>query len=167
MIMDKLLIAVVLKPQGIRGELKIKNYTDDFYAISALKEVFIDGVSYQVLKVRCDKDAFILLKGIADRNQAELFRGKEIYANKSDIRKPKGRYFISDVIGLDVCFEDGEVFGKIKEILSARTDIYYILTENGTVIAPWLKSYNAKFDIENRTVTVSKEEFLKEINYES
>ncbi len=165
--MDKLLIAVVLKPQGIRGELKIKNYTDDFYSISALKEVFIDGVSYQVLKVRCDKDAFILLRGIADRNAAELFRGKEIYANKGDIRKPKGRYFISDVIGCEVRFEDGEVFGKVEEILSARTDIYYISTTNGRVIAPWLKSYNANFDIENRIITVCKHEFLKEINYES
>lgn len=165
--MDKLLIAVVLKPQGIRGELKIKNYTDDFYSISALKEVFIDGVSYQVQKARCDKDVFILLRGIADRNAAELLRGKEIYAEKSKIQKPKGRYFISDVLGCDICFENGEVFGKIQEILSARTDIYYISTPNGRVIAPWLKSYNAQFDIENRKVTVCKEQFLKEINYEN
>ena len=46
--MDKLLIGTVLKPQGIRGELKIKNYTDDFYAISALKEVFIDNACWSV-----------------------------------------------------------------------------------------------------------------------
>lgn len=165
--MDKLLIGTVLKPQGIRGELKIKNYTDDFYAISALKEVFIDGVSYQVLKMRCDKDVFILLRGIADRNDAELFRNKDIYALKADVRRKKNTYFICDVIGCSVLFEDGTVFGKIEEILSARTDIYYISTSEGRVIAPWLKSYQANFDIENRTVTVNKEEFLKEINYEN
>ena len=165
--MDKLLIGTVLKPQGIRGELKIKNYTDDFYAISALKEVFIDGVSYQVLKMRCDKDVFILLRGIADRNDAELFRNKDIYALKADVRRKKNTYFICDVIGCSVLFEDGTVFGKIEEILSARTDIYYISTSKGRVIAPWLKSYQANFDIENRTVTVNKEEFLKEINYEN
>ena len=165
--MDKLLIGTVLKPQGIRGELKIKNYTDDFYAISALKEVFIDGVSYQVLKMRCDKDVFILLRGVADRNDAELFRNKDIYALKADVRRKKNTYFICDVIGCSVLFEDGTVFGKIEEILSARTDIYYISTSKGRVIAPWLKSYQANFDIENRTVTVNKEEFLKEINYEN
>lgn len=165
--MDKLLIGTVLKPQGIRGELKIKNYTDDFYAISALKEVFIDGVSYQVLKMRCDKDVFILLRGIADRNDAELFRNKDIYALKADVRRKKNTYFICDVIGCSVLFEDGTVFGKIEEILSARTDIYYISTPEGRVIAPWLKSYQANFDIENRTVTVNKEEFLKEISYEN
>ena len=64
-------------------------------------------------------------------------------------------------------FEDGTVFGKIEEILTARTDIYYISTSEGRVIAPWLKTYGAQFDIENRTVTVIKEEFLKEINYEN
>ena len=165
--MDKLLIGTVLKPQGIRGELKIKNYTDDFYAISALKEVFIDGVSYQVLKMRCDKDVFILFRGIADRNDAEHFRKKDNYALKADVRRKKNTYFICDVIGCSVLFEDGTVFGKIEEILSARTDIYYISTPEGRVIAPWLKSYQANFDIENRTVTVNKEEFLKEINYEN
>ena len=165
--MDKLLIGTVLKPQGIRGELKIKNYTDDFYAISALKEVFIDGVSYQALKMRCDKDVFILLRGIADRNDAELFRNKDIYALKADVRRKKNTYFICDVIGCSVLFEDGTIFGKIEEILSARTDIYYISTPEGRVIAPWLKSYQANFDIENRTVTVNKEDFLKEINYEN
>ena len=92
--MDKLLIGTVLKPQGIRGELKIKNYTDDFYAISALKEVFIDDVVYQVLKMRCDKDVFILLRGIADRNDAELFRNKDNYALKSAVRRKKNTYFI-------------------------------------------------------------------------
>ena len=165
--MDKLLIGTVLKPQGIRGELKIKNYTDDFYAISALKEVFIDNVSYQVLKMRSDKDVFILLRGIADRNDEELFRNKDIYANKSDVRRRKNTYFICDVIGCDIVFEDGEIFGKVEDILSARTDIYYIATTEGRVIAPWLKSYNARFDIENRKITVEKEEFLKEINYEN
>ena len=165
--MDKLLIGTVLKPQGIRGELKIKNYTDDFYAISALKEVFIDGVSYQVLKMRCDKDVFILLRGIADRNDAELFRNKDIYALKAGVRRKKNTYFICDVIGCSVLFEDGTVFGNIEEILSARTDIYYISPPEGRVIAPWLKSYQANFDIENRTVTVNKEEFLKEISYEN
>ena len=165
--MDKLLIGTVLKPQGIRGELKIKNYTDDFYAISALKEVFIDGVSYQVLKMRCDKDVFMLLRGIADRNQAELFRNKEIYALKDSVRRKKNTYFICDVLGCNVQFENGEVFGKVEEILSARTDIYFISTKEGRVIAPWLKTYNAQFDIENRTITVDKEQFLKEISYEN
>ena len=165
--MDKLLIGTVLKPQGIRGELKIKNYTDDFYAISALKEVFIDGVSYQVLKMRCDKDVFMLLRGIADRNQAELFRNKDIYALKDSVRRKKNTYFICDVLGCSIVFENGEVFGKVEEILSARTDIYFIATENGRVIAPWLKCYNAQFDIENRTITVEKEQFLKEISYEN
>ena len=165
--MDKLLIGTVLKPQGIRGELKIKNYTDDFYSIRALKEVFIDDVSYQVLKMRCDKDVFILLRGIADRNDAELFRNKDIYALKSAVRRKKNTYFICDVIGCSIVFEDGTFFGRVEDILSARTDIYYIATEQGRVIAPWLKSYNAQFDIENRTITVDKEQFLKEINYES
>ena len=165
--MDKLLIGTVLKPQGIRGELKIKNYTDDFYAISALKEVFIDGVSYQVLKMRCDKDVFILLRGIADRNDAELFRNKDIYALKADVRRKKNTYFICDVIGCKVVLTSGEEVGQITDILSARTDIYYIDTPQGKAIFPLIPDLKAKFDIEARKVTVDAQVFEQEVRYES
>ena len=165
--MEQLLIGEILKPQGIRGEVKMKNYTDGFFAISDLNEVFINGVSYQVLKMRCDKDVFMLLRGVADRNAAELLREAKVYALKNEVKRKKNTYFICDVLGCKILFENGEFFGEVQDILSARTDIYYISTENGRVIAPWLKSYNAQFDIENKQITVNKEAFLQEISYEN
>ena len=67
---NEIIIGEILKPQGIRGELKMKNFTDGFFAIKGLKNVIIDGVRYQVLKMREDKGAILLLKVIADRNVA-------------------------------------------------------------------------------------------------
>lgn len=164
--MDKLLIGVIVKPQGIRGEVKVKLFTDDFDSVSGLKEIYVDDVLYPVLKMRRDKDVFMLFKGIADRNAAETLRGKELYAEKSKVRKPKGRYFICDVLGCNVVFEDGTVFGRVVDILSARTDIYYVETENGKALFPLIPKLNAIFDIENKKITVDKQAFSEEVHYE-
>jgi len=165
--MDKLLVGVIVKPQGIRGEVKVKLFTDDFYSVSGLKEIYVDDVLYPVLKMRQDKDVFMLFKGIADRNAAEALRGKQLFAEKSKIRKPKGRYFICDVLGCNVVFEDGEVFGRIVDIISARTDIYYVETAAGRALFPLIPELNAVFDIDNKTITVDKRVFTDEVHYEN
>lgn len=163
--MDKLLVGVIVKPQGIRGEVKVKLFTDDFYSVSGLKEIFIDDVPYPVLKMRSDKDVFMLFKGIADRNAAETLRGKEIFADKSKVRKQKGRYFICDVLGCDLVLSDSSVFGRIVDILSARTDIYYVDTPDGRMLFPMIPELKADYDVENKRVTVDKDVFMNEVHY--
>lgn len=165
--MEKLLIGEILKPQGIRGEVKMKNFTDGFSSVSGLKTVYIGDTAYEVLKMRCDKDVYIFLKGIYDRDGAEKLRGLSVYADKDSVFRGENKYFICDVIGCEILFDGGERFGQVEDILSARTDIYYIDTEKGRAIVPWLSVYNAKFDIENRRIIVDKEAFLKEVNYEN
>ena len=70
---DYLTVATILKPQGIRGEVKVKALTDTAEDLKAFKKLLIDGVEYPVLSVRAQGEfAFLGLKGIADRNAAEL-----------------------------------------------------------------------------------------------
>ncbi len=73
--MDRLLIGEVLKPQGIRGELKIKTYTDEPEDVKKFGTVYIDDVAYKILSFRVGPDgaAYMGLRGIPDRNAAELF----------------------------------------------------------------------------------------------
>ncbi len=161
---NEIIIGEILKPQGIRGELKMKNFTDGFFAIKGLKNVIIDGVRYQVLKMREDKGAILLLKGIADRNVAELFRGKSVYADKDEISREENTYFISDVIGCRVVLSDGTSAGEITDVMPAKVDIYYINNpELGKAIFPLIPALEPIFDIENRTLTVNKEVFLREV----
>ncbi|MBQ9781803.1 MAG: 16S rRNA processing protein RimM, partial [Clostridia bacterium] len=80
--MEKILIGTVLKPHGIKGELKIKYFADSFASIKNCKVVFIDGKEYKVTKLKLDSGdfAFLGLDGVIDRNMSELFRNKEVYA---------------------------------------------------------------------------------------
>lgn len=68
--MERLIIGEVLKPQGIRGELKIKTYTDEPDDVKSFGQVYIEGKPYKILSFRVGGDgfAYLGLRGVPDRN---------------------------------------------------------------------------------------------------
>lgn len=154
---DKIEIGLIVKPQGIKGQLKLKTLTDDSSRFSKLKNVFIDGVSYRVAEAKAFGDtAFLTLFGVNDRNTAETFRGKYVLVERKDAVVPKeGRYFIVDVLGCTLFTDDGEKIGTIIDITSAHTDVITVdCGEKGIMRFPFLKDLEAKVDIQNKTFTV-------------
>ena len=89
---DKLNVGEILKPQGIRGELKVKPFTDDAEMFRDFERIFVEETPYKVLSVRTGGDmVFLGLKGVADRNAAELLRGKQLYIPREDAPVPEER----------------------------------------------------------------------------
>ena len=98
---ETIVIGEVTKPQGIRGEVKVKPLLDDAAAFCALRCVCIGGAEYKGLSARADAQAaYLALSGVANRNAAELLRGKEVLAARQDLPAlEEGRYYIVDNVG--------------------------------------------------------------------
>ena len=73
-----------------------------------------------------DGAIFMMLKGIADRNGAELLRGKDVFALREQIVKKEGTYFIVDIIGCDLYLSSGKLLGKITDVKTSNVDIFII-----------------------------------------
>ncbi len=158
-------IGIIVKPQGVRGEVKVQPLTDDVLRFKSLKTVYIDGVSRKVLSVKIATDAVILaISGIADRNDAENYRGKYITVDRANaVNLEEGRYFIVDIIGCALKTDLGETLGEIVDVTSARTDIFTVKCLDGNTLRfPFLKDLIDNVDIANKTVTV-KDKRLKEV----
>ncbi|MDE7082863.1 MAG: ribosome maturation factor RimM [Clostridia bacterium] len=162
---SKLTVAAVLKPQGIRGEIKVKALCDSAEDLKGLKRVFIDGVEYGVLGVRAQGDVgYISLKGVFDRNAAELLRGKEIEALREDMPPlPENRFYIADLTGCAVVTSSGETIGEVIAVTPARTDIYTLNTPNGEVSFAAAEGVIEEVDTQNKKITVNKKRF-KEVS---
>ena len=163
--MDEMLkIGVVVKPQGIKGELKVMPLTDDAQRFKKLKEVVIDGTSYRVANAKVGVDAvFVALDNVTDRNTAELFRGKSLYVHRKDAIVPKeNSYFIVDIIGCKVVTDTGEEVGVVTDVTSAKTDIFTVDCAGKIMRFPFLKDALVKVETENKLITI-KEKRLKEI----
>lgn len=160
---DKLIVGEVLKPQGIRGELKIKPFTDDAEVFRAFSDVQIGGVSYKVLSVRTGGGAvFLGLRGVADRNAAELLRGKEVVIPRSEAPEPEeGRYYVADLLGCDIVTEGGKVLGKLKDVRQASTDVYTLFDGSRDILFPVADGVVVAVDVENGTITVNEKRFYE------
>ena len=160
--MEKLVIAEVLKPQGIRGELKIKTFTDFPEDVKAFKTVYIDDTPYKILSFRVGTDgaAYIGLRGIPDRNAAELFRGKKLEGDREDAPAlDEGQYYIVDIIGLSCETEEGEVLGVVKDIVNLASDVYTLEKDGKKILFPSVNGVIVRFDIEGGKLVVNKQKF--------
>ena len=160
--MDKLVIAEVLKPQGIRGELKIKTFTDFPEDVKAFKTLYIDDTPYKILTYRVGNDgaAYIGLRGVPDRNAAELMRGKLLKGAREDAPPlEEGQYYIVDVIGCMCATEEGETLGVVKDISNFSSDIYTIEKAGKQILFPAVKGVIKSVNIAEKKVIVDKKIF--------
>lgn len=166
--MDKIEIGAVAKPQGIKGELKLRLFADNFDSVKNVKKVEIGGVEYTVSSFRYagGDEAIMSLTGITDRNFAETLRSKEVYAYRSEIVLPENRYFITDVIGCSLYLSSGKEMGKITDIISGNVDYYYIDTAEGKAVFPLVKDLLASIDVGNKKVVVDAHKFTEVVMYE-
>lgn len=160
--MERLIIGEVLKPQGIRGELKIKTFTDTPEVVKAFKTVYIDDTPYKILSFRVGNDgaAYIGLRGIPDRNAAELFRGKKLEGARADAPElDEGRYYIVDILGLTCVTEDGEELGVVTDIRNLSSDVYTIEKAGKSILFPAVKGVIVKVDLDNKKIILNKSVF--------
>ena len=155
---DTIVIGEILKPQGIRGEVKVKPLLDDAANKKKKKKVYIAGKEYKVLSCRTDaQGAYLALSGIADRDAAELLRGKEVEALRADAPAlEEGRYYIVDIVGCAVVTEKGERLGEIADVLPAHTDIFVMKQGDKEYMFPAAEGVILGADTEKKIVTVSE-----------
>lgn len=152
----------VLKPQGIRGELKLKAFTDDLSRFDYLHFIYLkDGEAYikhSVEHARTDaKFAYLKIEGIGDMDQAESLRGQYLYVDRENAAKlEEGAHYISDLVGLLVVTGGGEKLGRLTDILqNGAKDVYVVkLDGGGTLLFPSVDGVFLKKDIPGGKIVV-------------
>ncbi len=168
--MENLLeIGIIVKPQGIKGEVKVQTFSDNSERLKGLKSVVIDGKEYKITGKKFAVGALLLgLFGVSDRNDAESFRGRSVYARREDLDDlEEGTFYIADLIGLTLIVGEKAV-GKITEITPLKTDVITVTTFDGKVLRfPFLKDLQAEVNLQDATFTVLEERFNQVVCYEN
>lgn len=125
---DMLEIGKLVNTHGIRGEVKIQPWCDDPYVFDELEYLIIDGKEYEIERNRYHKTCQIVkLAGVDDMNAAELLKNKIVYINREDMPLPEGRYFVADILGLEVREENGRVLGEVGDVIKTGSNDVYVL----------------------------------------
>ncbi len=155
--MDFLEYGKIINTHGIRGELKVDVYCDDFIA-DQIDEVFIDGAKHEIVSVRYHKGfALVTFKDISDLNQAMTLKNKLMMFDKACVELPEGEYFIADLIGFDVFDRRTQKnIGKLKRVDEMPASRVYAVAaaEGKEVLIPDVEAFVKEIDFEGKTVFV-------------
>ncbi|MEW5719498.1 MAG: ribosome maturation factor RimM, partial [Chloroflexota bacterium] len=128
-----LIIGRVLKPFGVRGELKIEILTEFPERFASLRQVFLgdDAKSFSVESARLHSGAALIkLAGIDTPEVAATLREQLVYVALADAMPlPANRVYLYQLIGLRVTTTDGESLGAIAEVLDTRANDVYIVSD--------------------------------------
>ncbi len=155
MLAQYLMIGQITKPQGVRGEVKVRPCTCDIERFEGLETVYVerDG-GYAPLRVtvnRLGDDAvFMNVEGVTDRAGAEKLRATRLYIDRAHaVELDEDSTFLCDLYGLRGAVSDGRDLGKLTDVMQpGGNDVYVFNGPLGEVLVPALKSVVIKVDLE-------------------
>ena len=152
-------VATILKPQGLKGELKCELLTDVLAVFIKSKTIFIDGKEFKIIKaVERQGYLYITIDGISDRIIAEKYRGKKLQQPKELLDSyTGGQLLVDDLLGMKLYDEEGEFVGEVVDYEQfSATPFLTILQDNHDYQMPFIDEI---FVVRGKNVTVVREAF--------
>ena len=114
----RIALAAVAGAHGVRGELRLKLFSESAKSLSRYATLFIGGLERRLLSIRdSGKTAVASFDGITDRSAAEALRGALVEVNRSALPPlEEGEYYHADLIGLAAVDRDEGVIGTVVSV---------------------------------------------------
>lgn len=144
---DCLSIGQVLRPQGLKGQVKVRPDTDNPERFRALGRVFLNAGGKHFKEIAISgvsvRGGFVYLNLGEDSTveAAEARRDLLLYIPRQEA-VPLGEHenFITDIIGCELFDTLGKRIGLVKDVLQpGANDVYVVETPEGTLLVPALR----------------------------
>ena len=118
MIEKRIALAAVAGAHGVKGEVRLKLFSDSAESLAQHQIVLLGGVERRLLGIReGGKTAVARFEGVGDRSAAEALRGSLIEVERSALPPlEEGEYYHADLIGLPCEDRDGELLGTVVAV---------------------------------------------------
>lgn len=163
---DRICIAQIGAPHGVRGEVRLWSYTEEPMAVAdygALESQ--DGTrSFTIEELRQAKNHLVArLGGVGDREAAEALTNVRLYVPRERLpaNEEPDTYYHADLIGLAVVATDGSDIGTLVAIHDfGAGDILEVRPKAGgpTVMLPFTDAVVPQIDIAGGRIVVDPPE---------
>lgn len=161
----------VLRPHGLEGLLRVQSFSQSAASLFNAEKIFFklttgENRFLSIISARPHKNIFLVkLVGLTHINQAEAFRGAEIYISRDALVREEGEYFWFELIGLKVFTGDDVFLGVVSQIIpSGNTEIYVVTNGDREILLPATREVITRIDLENGKMFVSAMEGLLDLN---
>lgn len=158
---DLIVLGVVTRPHGLRGEARVRRFHQGSSLLLELDRVIVRAAEMgerelRVRKSRRSGDVDILLfEGCSRPEDAERLRGAEVMARRAWLPPlEEGEYYHADLVGLTV-LEEGVSVGRVIDVIAYPScDVLAVQSARGVIEIPILEPYVERIDIESSVVHV-------------
>jgi len=153
-------LAVIGAAHGIKGEVRVKPFTEDPLALRSYGPLFTaDGRSFFIAGIRPAKEVVIVrFKGIDDRNAAEALNGEALFVDRSALpeKLDEEEFYHADLVGLSVLDETGENLGRVIAVHNFGAGDLLEFRENSgtTVMIPFTQDAVPEIDLSEGMVRI-------------
>lgn len=168
---DLIAVGAIVAAHGVKGNLKIKPLTDDPERFKELQLVYVELKDDSVIQLHIKdikiNDGFILLAfdEVSDRNTAESLRGGLICITKQELLPLSDNEFYQfEVVGYDVKTTNGELLGKVEEILDlSANDVLVVKSREKEFLIPLIREVIKKINRERKEFVIEPIDGLLEL----
>jgi len=169
---EEIVIARIVKPRGIRGEVNCVVQTDFPERFSSLESVTVWLPNESRLKLEVEDAWFhndrVILKfaGYDTMTAAQELTGGRLVIGDSDLELLEdGQFFEHQVIGSEVVRLNGQSIGRVKSLLrTGGTDVLLVETEEGLeLMIPFADEICTEVDVNAKRITIDPPEGLLDL----
>jgi 16S rRNA processing protein RimM len=174
---ERVVLAEIHRPRGIRGELVARSLTDVPGRLKELKAAWVQLADGSDMEVTLEEawehrgDWVFKFAGVDSANDAERFRGADLWVPRSERAPlPDGEYFESDLIGFRVVeVSSGQVIGAVSawQHYGGPSLMEVKRIDEGKVgrelLVPFVPAICRRVDLEAGTIEVDLPEGLLEL----
>ncbi len=144
---------------GVRGMVRIQPWSDDGAFLAQFKNFYLEigKTKIEMSKIAPHGNVVIAqIKGVNTIEDAEKLRGQVLYLKRDDARLPKGRYFVSEIIGANVFDADtNALLGTLTDVSpTGANDVWHIEKDGKEYLVPAIPDVIVSVDINTDTVTI-------------
>jgi len=160
----RILIGEIATAHGIKGYVKVRCFAEDEALLEGNDVQTDDGKSISLkLKHPIKDDWAVQVKGVSDRNAAELLRGTKLYIDRAALPDTDdGEIYIEDMIGLRIVDEHGQDVGILESVQNyGASDLLDIKPAGGgqNFYLPYTE--DCTVDMDAGTITITMPEVME------
>ncbi|MBA3526554.1 MAG: 16S rRNA processing protein RimM [Sphingomonas sp.] len=111
----RIALASVAGAHGVKGEVRLKLFTDGAASLRRHEHVFVGGIDRELETLRdASGGAIARFSGVGDRSAAESLRGSLVEVERSALPPlEEGEYYHADLVGIACVDGDGAAVGSV------------------------------------------------------
>lgn len=146
---------------GIKGQVKLKSYTEIPESIFDYKDIFLENNNKIIMKLvgKIKQNLICKIENVETRNDAENYRGLKLFVKRDELPKIKeNEYYHRDLIGFKVYNKNRESFGEIISFNDFGAGLLIeVKKENKTFYLPMGNNFLDMIDYKQKEVILNLE----------